>query len=127
MNALLQEALMATKHVNHAAIIRRKDGAIKAKSPQFTLNAADWQRIQFAFENPREVRMAETGISLMETPYRAVRADSLSVYAKNDKTGIIIARTANHYIVATYDANMFASVAAEAVEKLADYFRKKNK
>ncbi len=41
MNALLQEALVGTQHIQHAAIIRRKDGAIKAKSANF--NVFDWE------------------------------------------------------------------------------------
>jgi hypothetical protein len=32
MNSVLQEALLATKNVNHAAIIRLKDQSIKARS-----------------------------------------------------------------------------------------------
>ena len=63
----------------------------------------------------------------MDMSYRAVRADTLSVYAKNEKHGVIISRTNQHYIIASYDPSMYASVAVEAVEKLADYFRKKNK
>ncbi|RKO86897.1 profilin [Blyttiomyces helicus] len=118
MNSLLQEAIVSTKHVTHAAIIRRKDGVIKAKSPQFMLEPDDWTRIVSAFENPRAVRTMEAGITLMEGSYRAIRADKMSVYAKNEKTGVIIAQTQAHYIIAAYDATMFASVAAEAVEKL---------
>ncbi|KAJ3196598.1 Profilin-4 [Irineochytrium annulatum] len=101
----------------------------------------DWSKIQMAFDNPKEVRTAEAAITLMDVAYRAVRADNLSVYAKNDKSGVIVARTHSHFILGTYDASMFASVAAEAIEKLgtsstpitwnlqraADYFRKKNK
>jgi profilin len=37
MNALLQEGLMATKNIKHAAIIRKKDLSIKAKSHQFSV------------------------------------------------------------------------------------------
>ena len=36
-----------------------------------------------AFENPKEVRSAEAAITLMDIGYRAVRADNLSLYAKN--------------------------------------------
>lgn len=38
MNSLLHEALLATKNVQNAAIVRRKDWHIKAKSPQFNVN-----------------------------------------------------------------------------------------
>ena len=37
MNSLLQEALLNTEHVRYAAIIRRKDGLVKAKSPGFSV------------------------------------------------------------------------------------------
>jgi hypothetical protein len=38
-----------------------------------------------------------------------------------------VGRTLSHYIVGMYDSAMLSSVAAEAVEKLSEYFRKKNK
>ncbi|KND00797.1 uncharacterized protein SPPG_09157 [Spizellomyces punctatus DAOM BR117] len=88
---------------------------------------SDWTRIQQGFENPREVRTHDAGITLMDVGYRAIRADRLAVYGKNGKAGIIIAKTQQYYIIGTYDSGMFASIAAEAVEKLADYLRKKNK
>jgi hypothetical protein len=44
MNAILQEALVGTQHVQHAAIIRRKDGAIKAKSTSFNVFGMPNQR-----------------------------------------------------------------------------------
>ncbi|KAH6573816.1 hypothetical protein BASA50_002512 [Batrachochytrium salamandrivorans] len=127
MNSLLQEALMGTHHISHAAIVRRKDGTIKAKSPNFILGLNDLPKIEAAFEQSRDVRNVDNGITFLDTPYRAVRADNLSIYAKNDKSGIIISKTVQHYIIATYDASMYPSVAVEAVEKLADYFRSKNK
>lgn len=37
MNAILQEALMGTAHIQHAAIIRRKDAVIRAKSTLFNV------------------------------------------------------------------------------------------
>ncbi|KAK5666622.1 hypothetical protein BDV3_006089 [Batrachochytrium dendrobatidis] len=127
MNSLLQEALMGTRHISHAGIIRQKDGVIKAKSPNFLLVPTDLAKIEAAFEHPRDARSGDSSISFLDIPYRAVRADSLSIYAKNDKAGIIISKTIQHYIIAVYDSTMYPSIAVEAVEKLADYFRNKNK
>ncbi|KAI9105603.1 profilin [Phlyctochytrium arcticum] len=121
MNSLLDEALLSTKHISHAAILRAKDGIVKARSPSFILDMMDWERIQGAFENHREARMQDAGITLMNVPYRVVRADKMAVYGKNNKLGIIIARTNQYYILGTYDAGMYASIAAEAVEKLGKY------
>jgi hypothetical protein len=42
-------------------------------------------------------------------------------------TGIVICRSNLYYVVGTYDQSMYASVAVEATEKLAEYLRKKDK
>lgn len=43
------------------------------------------------------------------------------------RQGLIIGRTATILLVATYNKQMYPSVCVEAVEKLADYFREKQK
>jgi profilin len=118
MNALLQEGLLATKHIQHAAIIRRKDGIVKAKSNSFTVSPNEILVIENAFDNPNDVRGKDAILPFMNTAYKAVRADQYSIYGKHDKTGVIISRTQHHYIIGTYDSNMYASVAVESVEKL---------
>jgi hypothetical protein len=40
---------------------------------------------------------------------------------------LVIAKTTQHYIFGTFDSTMYGSVAIEAVEKLAEYLRKKDK
>jgi hypothetical protein len=40
MNILLNEALLGSKHISHAAILRKKDGCIKARSPNFVVSLA---------------------------------------------------------------------------------------
>jgi hypothetical protein len=45
MNAIINEALISTKHIQYAAIIKRKDGVIKAKTPGFVLTAIDVEHI----------------------------------------------------------------------------------
>ncbi|KAJ3326336.1 Profilin-4 [Boothiomyces sp. JEL0866] len=127
MNALLQEALIGTKHISHAAIIKKKDGSIKAKSPFFIISPQEIQRIETAFLNPGEIRGSDGVVTFMDNFYKPLKADSMSIYAKNDQSGIIISQTLHHYIIGTYDSTMYASVAAEAVEKLGEYFRKKEK
>ena len=54
----------------------------------------------------------------MDCTYKAVRADKMSIYGKHDKRGLVVAKTLHHYIIGTYESNMYASVAVEAVEKL---------
>ncbi|KAJ3261603.1 Ran-binding protein 17 [Boothiomyces macroporosus] len=83
MNALLQEALIGTKHISHAGIIRKKDGTIKAKSPLFTISPQEFHRIENAFLNPGEIRGSDGVVAFMENFYRPLKADSISIYAKN--------------------------------------------
>ncbi|KAJ3152100.1 Profilin-4 [Geranomyces michiganensis] len=122
MNSLLEEALLLTGHVDNAAIIRIKDGAVKGKSPHFAMHPLDWLSIQHAFERPRETRILDAGVTLSDTGYRVVRADTMAVYGKNNNNttaaGIIICRTHQYYILGTYVPGMYASIAVEAVEKL---------
>ncbi|KAJ3391017.1 Profilin-4 [Lobulomyces angularis] len=128
MNSILSEALLSTKHIQHAAIIRKKDGAVKAKSNGLQVLVGDCEKINKAFDSPLDIRSAEHGLTFFENQYKIVRADNLSIYGKTiDKSGLIICKTINHYIICTYDSTMYCSVAVEAVEKLAEYFRKKSK
>ena len=83
MNILLEESLMATKHIAHAGIIKRKDGTIKAKSTYFVLSPTDWSKIQSAFDNSKETRLADNALTFMDVSFKAVRADGQSVYGKN--------------------------------------------
>lgn len=91
MNILLNEALLDTKQISNAAIIRIRDGIIRAKSQNFsvifglTLQISDeeYKIICNAFDNPQYARTSDNGIYLMDVPYKAVRADSQSVYGKN--------------------------------------------
>lgn len=127
MNTLLQEALIDTKHVGHAAIIRRKDGVLKAQSAHFVISFTELQQIEKAFENPREARSNAFNIKIMNINYRPIRVDERALYGKKEAAGIIVTRTKNFYILGTFDPDMIPSIAAESVEKLADYFRKKDK
>lgn len=127
MNTLLQEALIDTKHVGHAAIIRRKDGVIKAQSAHFNISYPEMQQIERAFDFPREARSNQFTVKVMSIYYRPIRVDDRAIYGKKDASGVIISRTKNFYLIGTFDSDMVASIAAEAVEKLAEYFRKKDK
>jgi profilin len=91
------------------------------------LSHDEYKAIHVAFLAPAEFRANDTELNFLDVKYHAVRADDVSIYAKNEKTGLIIAKTNMHYIFAAYDSSMYASIAVEAVERLAEYFRKKNK
>lgn len=69
MNAIINEALLSTKHIQNAAIIRKKDGAVKAKSPGFSVTSLDVERIAHAFDSPKETRLTY-GLTIGDTNYK---------------------------------------------------------
>lgn len=122
---LLHDALISTDHVQHCAIIRRKDYSVRASSVGFNLYPDQVQMLLDAFKNPPQTR--EEGIYFDDRQYKCVRADKNSIYGKCDNRGLILVKTLSMLLVATYSESMFPSVCVEAVEKLADYFKEKGK
>ncbi|XP_059143475.1 profilin-4-like isoform X2 [Physella acuta] len=125
LSNLLQDALVSTDHVHQCAIVRRKDGNVRASSLGFNLYPDQVSLLLGAFKNPPQTR--EEGIYFDEKQYKCVRADKQSIYAKCNKRGLVLVKTVTLVIIATYTENMFPSVCVEAVEKLADYFKEKGK
>ncbi|KAI9140108.1 hypothetical protein BKA69DRAFT_1039579 [Paraphysoderma sedebokerense] len=157
MNSLLDEILLSTGAFAHAAIIRRKDMVLKAKSSLFPI-PNEISKIPKLFEQPLNTR--EQGFTLGGLPYKAVRVDQWSIYARVDKDGLELMRyeqrknsdamtsaflnekhremTGEPTIegMISCRTGMFfivgfyqshPGIAVEAAEKLADYFRQKGK
>ncbi|XP_071801243.1 profilin-4-like isoform X2 [Asterias amurensis] len=124
---LLHDALIATEHVENCAIIRRRDVSLRASSAGFSVNSDQIQRFIDAFKDPSATR--EKGLYFNDRMYQCVRADKSSIYAKasTEKLGVVLVRTGTLIFIGTYNENMYASVCVEAVEKLASYFKEKDK
>ncbi|XP_003729111.1 profilin-4 isoform X2 [Strongylocentrotus purpuratus] len=122
---LLHDALIATGHVENCAIVRRKDISLRASSAGFTLSGDEMQKLIDAFKDPPRTR--QEGLYFHDKLYKCVRADKNSIYAKCDKVGMVLVKTATLVIMGTYSDNMYSSVCVEAIEKLASYFIEKSK
>ncbi|RKO94951.1 profilin-4-like protein, partial [Caulochytrium protostelioides] len=125
---LLNEGLLATKNIRHAAIVRRKDGAVKVMSPGNPFASKDFKMIEETFalaDKTTPPTCGEPGFRFNDSKYTLVRCDDESIYAKNGKAGVVVTKTPQFYVAATYTTSMHASIAVEAVEKLSDYLRTK--
>jgi len=125
LQSLLQDSLIATGHVEHCAIIRRKDFSLRAISHGSSFSARDIEEAVMAFKHPTQTR--EDGLLFNGVKYKCVRADKFSIYSKKDDCGIILVKTATLVLVGVYNKDMYPSICVEAVEHLADYFREKGK
>ncbi len=75
---LLHDGLIATQHVSAGAIVRRKDGHVRATTLGFALTPEDIKAISVAFKETS--RRQPLVINKIE--YQCVRADKYSVYGK---------------------------------------------
>ncbi|XP_019392866.1 PREDICTED: profilin-4 isoform X1 [Crocodylus porosus] len=124
MQALLNDCLLRTKHVEHAAIINLKKGTVYASTFGFNLQPQSAVNLLYAFyKNLLQVR--REGLYFKEKQYRCVRADEYSIYTKKQDGGLVAVKTKLYIVVGTYSEGMYPSVCVEAVEKLADYLREK--
>ncbi|KAM6180166.1 profilin-4 [Erethizon dorsatum] len=121
---LLLDALLGTKHVDSAALIKLQEKSLCATTPGFIVMPNDVQTLVNRFaKNPLQTR--REGLYFKEKDYKCVRADDYSLYAKNENTGVVVVKTNLYLLVATYTAGMYPNVCVEATEKLGEYLRKK--
>ncbi|XP_005400439.1 PREDICTED: profilin-4 isoform X1 [Chinchilla lanigera] len=124
LQSLLLDALLGTKHVDSAALIKLQERSLCVATPGFSVMPSDVQTLVNGFaKNPLQAR--REGLYFKEKDYKCVRADDYSLYAKNENTGIVVVKTHLYLLVATYTAGMYPSICVEATEKLGEYLRKK--
>ncbi|XP_074438097.1 quinone oxidoreductase PIG3 isoform X3 [Larus michahellis] len=117
LQALLNDSLIRTKHVENAAIINIKERKVCASTFGFNVppeNALNL--ISTFYKNLLQVRRG--GLCFQEKYYKCVRADEHSIYLQNPDGGLIVVKTKAFILVATYRVGMYPSVCVEAVEKL---------
>uniref|UniRef100_A0A3B3TC87 Profilin n=1 Tax=Paramormyrops kingsleyae TaxID=1676925 RepID=A0A3B3TC87_9TELE len=126
LQILIDDCLIGTKHVGSAAILTIKNASVAAATARFNVSMCSKHcalcTLYYIFLFTRE-----RGLSFQDKSYTCVRADRNSVYSKSNAQGLILVKTSLYIIVATYNENMYPSVCVEAVEKLADYLREKEK
>jgi profilin len=113
---LLHDALIATNHIDRAALLNKEDYSVKASSVGFQIGEPDVEVLVDAFQNTQLTR--ERGIYFDDVNYTCVRSDEDSIYAKSAEKGLVMVQTAKWVLVATYKENMYPSVCVEAVERL---------
>ncbi|CAI8045287.1 Profilin-A [Geodia barretti] len=122
---VIQSQLVGSGHVECAAVLRRRDGALKATSLAYQPSEELLRAISVAVSDPASAR--EHGVQFNGASYTCVRADQWAIYGKK-KTGGFVAAVSGQFIVfGSYSSTMSPAVCAECVEMLAEYFTKKGK
>ncbi|XP_009871544.1 PREDICTED: profilin-4 [Apaloderma vittatum] len=121
LQALLNDSLIRTKHVENAALIDIREKKVCAST--FGFNVPPENALSLIYVNLLQVRRG--GLDFKQKYYKCVRADEHSICLQNPDVGFIVVKTKTFILVASYKVGMYPSVCVEAVEKLADYFREK--
>ncbi|XP_044286218.1 profilin-4 [Varanus komodoensis] len=121
--SLLLDGLTKTRHVANAALVRAADASVLASTPGFPVQSLAPQLVRAFYKDLLQVR--REGMYFKERHYACVRADEHAIYLKGEDSGVVLAKTKAFVLVGTYAQGMHPSVCVEAVEKLAEYLRKK--
>ncbi|EGO61466.1 hypothetical protein NEUTE1DRAFT_144645 [Neurospora tetrasperma FGSC 2508] len=109
-------SLISSGHVDQAAIISAAGDSTWAVSPGFTVSADEMKSIAALFTLADACSLHVGG-----QRYIVFRGEDRSVYGRQGKTGIVIAKTKQAILIAHHDENTQAGNAAATVEALADY------
>ncbi|XP_025923896.1 profilin-4 isoform X2 [Apteryx rowi] len=117
LQALLNDSLLRTKHVENAALININEKKVCASTFGFNVPEENALNLIYAFYK-NLVQVRREGLYFKEKYYKCVRADEHSIYLRNPDGGVIVVKTNTFILVAAYRAGMYPSVCVEAVEKL---------
>ena len=141
---VIQSQLVGSGHVECAAVLRRRDGALKATSLAYQPSEELLRVISVAVSDPASAR--EHGVQFNGASYTCVRADQWAIYGKKviintrifclismtknqavfviyflQKTGGFVAAVSGQFIVfGSYSSTMSPAVCAECVEMLGE-------
>ncbi|NWZ23290.1 PROF4 protein, partial [Asarcornis scutulata] len=117
LQALLNDGLIRTKHVENAAIININERKVCASTIGFYVPPENAINLIYSFYN-NLTQVRREGLYFKQKHYKCVRADEYSIYLKNPDGGLIAVKTNAFILIATYKVGMYPSVCVEAVEKL---------
>ncbi len=110
--------LVGSGAISKAAIVGL-DGNTWATSAGFQVTPQQALALINGFKDATGLRAS--GVELADTKYITLRADDRSIYGKKGTGGVITVKTGKAVLIGVYDEKTQPGVAANIVEKLADY------
>jgi len=115
----VDQMLVATGHIDKAAIFSAAGDSVWAATPGFTVKPEEVKALIKAYTNPSDVQ--SKGCFISGDKYMVVKADERSIYGKKEKHGIVCVKSNQAVLIAHYPEGVQAGQANTTVEKLADY------
>ncbi|KAK7403674.1 profilin, required for normal timing of actin polymerization in response to thermal stress [Neonectria magnoliae] len=124
--AYVDTSLIASTHVDQAAIISVAGDSVWATSSGLTLQPAEMTALSAILKGDKEAEKAQEkafadGLYIGGERYVMARVEGRSIYARKGREGLAIAKTTQAIIVAHHGEAQVAGSTTQTVEALADY------
>ncbi|KAH7165552.1 profilin [Dactylonectria macrodidyma] len=121
--AYVDTSLIATGHVDQAAIISVAGDSVWATSSGLTLQPAEMKAIAAIVtgDTAAKDKAFADGLYIGGTRFVMARAEDRSIYARSGRNGVAIAKTTQAIVVAHHGEAQVAGSTTATVEALADY------
>uniref|UniRef100_A0A6B2LS63 Profilin n=1 Tax=Arcella intermedia TaxID=1963864 RepID=A0A6B2LS63_9EUKA len=110
--------LVGTGKLAKAAILGQ-DGFTWASTPGFSLSIDEGLQLMAGFDDAGPLRA--DGLYAQGERYADLKADERSIYGRRGPCGIVCVKTVRAVMIGVYNESMQPGIAADTVEKLADY------
>ncbi|KAK6067798.1 profilin [Seiridium cupressi] len=124
--AYVDSSLVGSGHIDKGAIISAAGDSVWAASSGFTLKPDEMKYLASLLngdENAKNKAFAE-GVHVAGERFVAFKVEDRSVYLRQGRTGVVVVKTKQAYLVGHYGENVQAGNATQTVEALADYLIK---
>ncbi|KAH6996396.1 profilin [Ilyonectria sp. MPI-CAGE-AT-0026] len=121
--AYVDTSLIATGHVDQAALISAAGDSVWATSPGLTLQPAEMKVVASIVSGDAAAKdkAFADGLYIGGERYVMARAEDRSIYARKGREGVAIAKTTQAIVVAHHSEAQVAGSTTQTVEALADY------
>ncbi|KAF1837053.1 Profilin/allergen [Decorospora gaudefroyi] len=123
--AYIDTSLVGTGNIDKALICDIKGEATWAKSPDFSLSAAEMKAIVSSFDDKKDTKdIISNGLHADGVKYMTIEASDDSVKAKKGKEGVVVYKTTQALIIAHHPDTVQTPNAYNTVVELGEYLKK---
>ncbi|MCJ1343136.1 profilin, required for normal timing of actin polymerization in response to thermal stress [Peltigera leucophlebia] len=120
--AYVDTSLVATGHLDKAAIFNVEGTSVWAASPGFIVSPEEIKEVVDSYADKGDPKKVQSsGFYIAGQRYVTIKAEDRSLYGKKGKEGVVVVKTHQAILVAHYPETTQPGTAANTVEQLADY------
>ncbi|EHA52188.1 hypothetical protein MCOR27_010941 [Pyricularia oryzae] len=121
----VDQSLVGSGHIDKAAIISAAGDSTWATSADFTIEPAEMKTIADILDNKAgaQDKAHSDGIYIAKERYVVARIEDNTIYARQGRSGVAIAKTSQAILVGHHNETTQAGNASQTVGALVDYLK----